>query len=68
MAIHLKRTKVYKERINLMLDEETKQHLYNVSENTGTAVSEIIRQAIRNELKKHKQHKPAEHSKQHYLK
>lgn len=65
MAIHLKRTKVYKERINLMLDEETKQHLYNVSENTGIAVSEIIRQAIRNELKKHKQHKPTEHSKQH---
>ncbi len=56
MAIYKKRKK--KERMHLYIDTELKKHLYNVSEHTGTAAAEIMRQALRKELDTHySQHK-----------
>ena len=49
------------ERIQLFIDTETKQHLYNAAEQTGTAASEIMRQALQKELKtKYRQYKHAD--------
>ena len=50
MAIYKKRKRLKTERIQLFIDAETKQHLYNAAEHTGTAAAEIIRQAVRKEL------------------
>jgi predicted DNA-binding protein len=48
-----KRRKLKSERLALFIDAELKQHLYNVSEHTGTVASEIVRQAIKTELDTH---------------
>jgi len=56
--IKIKRNKK-SQRLNLYIEPEVKQHLYNASEHTGTAAAQIIREALRKELdEKYKSYKP----------
>lgn len=56
MTVYKKRKK--KERMHFFINEDMKRHLYEASEHTGTAASEIIRQALRKELENnYRQHK-----------
>ena len=48
MKVYRKKKKT--ERLNFYIDDGLRQHLSRVSEDTGTAVAEIIRQALRTEL------------------
>lgn len=50
MAIKIARIRKKSERFQFVLDEKTKQRLYDASEHTGTAASEIVRQALKKEL------------------
>ncbi len=53
MPVYRKRNKLMNERLNIFLDAELKQRLYDTAEHTGTAASELVRQAIRKELDTH---------------
>ncbi len=57
MTVYRKRNKLKNERLNIFLDTELKQRLYDTAEHTGTAASELVRQAIRKELEHYSKHK-----------